>query len=213
MPMVDRSDIAGVILAGGLARRMGEMGRNDKALLELGGKPILQHVIDRLRPQVGRMVINANGDPSRFSAFGLPVAADPVDGFAGPLAGVLAGLNWAAETVPGSNWVATIACDTPFFPPDLVEQMSDGVAAAGADMACAASGGRNHPVFGLWPVALRDALRTALVDEDIRKVDRWTARYRLAVVEFPAKPFDPFFNANRPEDLEKAERLMRELAA
>lgn len=211
--MTDTSDVAGVVLAGGLARRMGEMGKNDKALLQLAGKPILNHVVDRLRPQVGSMVVNANGDPVRFSDFGLPVAADPIDGFAGPLAGVLAGLEWAAENAPDANWVVSIACDTPFFPESLVDRMLGSIAAEGADMACAASGGRHHPVFGLWPVKLRGELRTALVDEDIRKVDRWTGRYKLAVTEFPVEPFDPFFNANRPEDLEEAERRMRELLA
>ena len=192
---------------------MGERGKNDKALLQLGGKPILGHVIERLRAQVGAIVINANGDPARFAEFGLPVAADPVDGFAGPLAGVLAGLDWAAENAPDAKWVVSIACDTPFFPDDMVARMRASVEAERADMACAASGGRHHPVFGLWPVSLRGDLRTALVDEEIRKVDRWTARYKLAVTEFPSEPFDPFFNANRPEDLEEAERLMRELAA
>ena len=192
---------------------MGERGKNDKALLQLDGKPILGHVIERLRAQVGAIVINANGDPARFAEFGLPVAADPVDGFAGPLAGVLAGLDWAAENAPDAKWVVSIACDTPFFPDDMVARMRASVEAERADMACAASGGRHHPVFGLWPVSLRGDLRTALVDEEIRKVDRWTARYKLAVTEFPSEPFDPFFNANRPEDLEEAERLMRELAA
>ncbi|MEM7428845.1 MAG: molybdenum cofactor guanylyltransferase MobA [Pseudomonadota bacterium] len=211
--MAERADIAGVILAGGLARRMGDVAKGDKALLELAGKPILSHVIDRLRPQAGALVINANGDPDRFSAFGLPVAADPVDGFAGPLAGILAGLDWAAYAAPEARWVVSTACDTPFFPTNLVAGLVETVAASQADMACAASGGRHHPVFGLWPVALRDELRTALVDEDIRKVDRWTARYKLAVCAFPAEPFDPFFNANRPDDLEEAERLMREHAA
>ncbi len=211
--MAKPSEITGVILAGGLARRMGGMGRNDKALLQLGGKPILTHVIERLRPQVGAMVVNANGDPARFADFGLPVTPDPIDGFAGPLAGLLAGLDWAAQSAPDAIWVVSIACDTPFFPDDLVAQMLNRVKTEGADMACAASGGRNHPVFGLWPVRLREELRHALVDEDIRKVDRWTARYNLALAEFSAEPFDPFFNANRPEDLQEAERLMRELAA
>lgn len=203
-------DIAGVVLAGGLARRMGG---GDKALLELGGRPILAHVIERLEPQVGSMVINANGDPARFAAYGLPVAADPVDGFAGPLAGVLAGFDWARDNLPGAEWIVTVASDTPFFPSDLVARMAGAVEAEGAEMACAASGGRHHPVFGLWPVRLAEDLRRAMIDEDIRKVDIWTARYRLAVAEFGTDPFDPFFNANRPEDLEKARSLLDEVIA
>ncbi|MGI9413422.1 MAG: molybdenum cofactor guanylyltransferase MobA [Hyphomicrobiales bacterium] len=177
-------------------------------MLELGGRPILAHVIERLQPQVGAMVLNANGDPARFSGYGLPVAADPVEGFAGPLAGVLAGLDWARANVPDAEWVVTVASDTPFFPADLVARLVAAVGAGDAEMACAASGGRHHPVFGLWPVRLAEDLRRAMVGEDIRKVDIWTARYRLAAAEFPVEPFDPFFNANRPEDLEKARGLL-----
>ena len=203
-------DIAGVVLAGGLARRMGG---GDKALLELGGRPILAHVIERLEPQVGSIVINANGDPARFADYGLPVAADPIDGFAGPLAGVLAGFDWARENLPDAEWIVTVASDTPFFPADLVARMLAAIEADGAEMACAASGGRHHPVFGLWPVRLAEDLRRAMIDEDIRKVDIWTARYRLAAVAFGTDPFDPFFNANRPEDLEKAQSLFDEVIA
>lgn len=210
--MSDVSNSVGVILAGGLARRMGELGKNDKALLSLDGRPILEHVIGRLRPQVGQMAINANGDPARFAAFGLPVVPDSVDGFAGPLAGVLAGLDWAAEAVPEAEWVVSIACDTPFFPKDLVHRLMAEVEAEGADLACAASGGRHHPVFGLWPLSLREDLRAALVEEGVRKVDIWTGRHALAVAEFAVSPYDPFFNANRPEDLAEAERMLKETA-
>ncbi len=210
--MSEAGTCIGVILAGGLARRMGELGNNDKALLALEGRPILAHVIERLTPQVEALVINANGDPARFGAFGLPVVPDSVEGFAGPLAGVLAGLDWAAGEAPDAEWVVSIACDTPFFPADLVSRLQDAVAGEGADMSCAASGGRHHPVFGLWPVRLREDLRTALVDEGLRKVDIWTGRYRLAVAEFAATPYDPFFNANRPDDLAEAERMAKETA-
>jgi molybdopterin-guanine dinucleotide biosynthesis protein A len=199
-----RSETAGVLLAGGLARRMGG---GDKGLRDLGGRPILDRILERVRPQVGPLVLNANGDPERFAPYGLPVVADPVDGFAGPLAGVLAGLEWAAEHAPGCRFVASFACDAPFLPIDLVDRLGEAVA-AGADIACAASDGRSHPVFGLWPVTLRADLRRALVEEGIRKVDVWTARYRIAEVEFPTRPVDPFFNANRPEDLAEAERLL-----
>jgi molybdenum cofactor guanylyltransferase len=194
--------IAGVVLAGGLSRRMGG---GDKSLRLLAGRPILAHIVERARPQVAALVLNANGDAARFAAFGLPVVADSVPDFAGPLAGVLAGLDWAAA-VPGCTHVASFAGDAPFLPRDLVARLAAAVA-QGHDLACAASGGRAHPVFGLWPLALRDDLRRAVVAERIRKVDVWTARHDLAAVDFAAAPIDPFFNANRPEDLAEAERL------
>ena len=204
--LVAHENVVGVLLAGGLSRRMGG---GDKCLRDLGGRPILAHIIERAAPQVGRLVLNANGDPARFDAFGLPVAADVIEGYAGPLAGVLTGLDWAAANPPGVRWLASFACDAPFFPADMVARMLAAVEAAGADMACAVTHGRTHPVFGLWPVDLRDALRKAMLEEEMRKVDLWTARYRLVEVEFPdiqtAKgALDPFFNTNRPEDLEEA---------
>ena len=196
--------VVGVLLAGGLARRMGG---GDKPLRALAGRPILAHVIARARPQVSRLVLNANGDPARFAAFDLPVVGDVIAGHAGPLAGVLTGLEWAAAHAPECAWVASFATDAPFLPRDLVARLVAAVAKGGAEMACAASGGRAHPVFGLWPVARADDLRRAMVAEGVRKVDRWTARYRLAVAEFAATPVDPFFNANRPDDLAAAEAL------
>jgi molybdenum cofactor guanylyltransferase len=199
------SGVVGVLLAGGLSRRMGG---GDKSLRLLGGKPLLDHVIERLRPQVSALVLNANGDPARFAPFGLPVVADSVPGFAGPLAGVLAGLDWAAEHHPECAHVASVATDAPFLPSDLVARLIDGMEAADADLACAASGGQEHPVIGLWPVQLRDELRRALIDEGIRKVDVWTGRYKLATVEFATDRIDPFFNANRPEDLDRAATLL-----
>ncbi len=204
---IDTGKIAGVLLAGGLSRRMGG---GDKTLRTLGGRPILDRILDRVRPQVGRLVVNANGDPARFAGYGLPVAADVVPDFAGPLAGVLTGLDWAAENAPGAEWVASFATDAPFVPTDLVARLLDAVVREGADLACAASDGQHHPVFGLWPVRLREDLRRAMLDEGVRKVDAWTARYRLAVAEFQASPVDPFFNANRPDDLAEAERLVAE---
>ncbi len=203
--------VAGVLMAGGQSRRMGG---GDKCLRALAGKPILAHAIDRVRPQVGPLVLNANGDPARFAGFGLPVVADAVGDFAGPLAGVLTGLEWAAEHAPSCTWLASFATDAPFLPGDLVARLLAAVEAEGADMACAVSQGRDHPVFGLWPLSLRHELRQAMVEEDIRKVDLWTARYKLARVAFPATetlagPLDPFFNVNRPEDLAEAERFAR----
>jgi molybdopterin-guanine dinucleotide biosynthesis protein A len=200
--------IVGLLLAGGLSRRMGG---GDKSLRPLAGRPLLQHVIDRLRPQVDALVLNANGEPARFAHFGLPIVPDSIPDFAGPLAGILAGLDWAAHNRPDCSFVVSVATDAPFLPEDLVRRLVDDMEAAGAELACAASGGQLHPVIGLWPVRLRDGLREALVAEGVRKVDRWTARYRLATVSFPDRPIDPFFNANQPEDLDRAEALFLQL--
>jgi molybdenum cofactor guanylyltransferase len=201
--------IAGVLLAGGQSRRMGG---GDKCLRLLGGKPILAHVIERARPQVAALVLNANGDPLRFREFDLPVVADGVAGFLGPLAGVLAGLDWAVAELPGATHVASFATDAPFYPRDMVPRLVAGLQGGRYELACAASGGRAHPVFGLWPVALREDLRHALVEEEIRKVDAFTARHSLAVVDFPMAEIDPFFNTNHPEDLDAAQLLRAALA-
>lgn len=197
--------VLGVLLAGGQSRRMGG---GDKCLRPLGGKPILTRIVERVRPQVRRLILNANGDPDRFAAYDLPVVGDSVEGFAGPLAGVLAGLDWAAENAPDCPVIVTVPTDAPFLPTDLVDGLWQAVKLQGAELACAASEGRPHPVVGLWPVALRDELRRAMTAEEIRKVDVWTARYRLVTVEFPALPVDPFLNVNRPDDLAAAERLL-----
>jgi molybdopterin-guanine dinucleotide biosynthesis protein A len=197
--------IAGLLLAGGLSRRMGG---GDKSLRLLDGRPLLAWAIERLAGQVAALVVNANGDPERFASFGLPVVADSVPDFAGPLAGVLAGLDWAAATHADCDYVASVATDAPFLPRDLVARLLEARREAGADLACAASGGRAHPVFALWPVRLRADLRQAVVEEGIRKVDTWTARHRLVTVPFADQPVDPFFNLNRPEDLDTATRLL-----
>ncbi len=199
------SEVAGVLLAGGKARRMGG---GDKCLRTLGGETLLARAIARAGPQVGALVLNANGDPSRFAGYGLPVIHDVVEGYAGPLAGVLSGLEWAAAERPDAAYVATIPTDAPFFPDDLVSRLADAVRREGAELGCAASGGRSHPVFGLWSVRLKDDLRSALVGEGLRKIDVWTARHRLASVEFEAGAIDPFFNANTPEDLVEAETYL-----
>jgi len=200
-------EVVAVLLAGGLSRRMGGQ---DKMLRDLDGQSILARVIARVEPQVGRLLLNANGDPARFAEFGLPVAADVLGDHAGPLAGVLTGMEWTRANAPDCSWVLTVPTDAPFLPHDLAQRLFAAVAKEEADMACASSGGRHHPVCGLWPVRLADALRSAMVDEDIRKVDIWTARYRLGVAEWSTEPVDPFFNANRPEDLAAAERLLAE---
>ena len=203
--MTSPPTVAGVLLAGGLSRRMGG---GDKSLRVLAGIPILARVIARARPQVTALVLNANGDPARFQEFGLPVVSDSIPDFAGPLAGVLAGLDWAAASVAGATHLASFATDTPFLPVDLVARLTAAVSDGKHDLACAASNGRTHPVFGLWPLALRDDLRASL-RSGMRKVDQWTARHRLAVVEFPAQPYDPFFNTNTPEDLNEGEQVSR----
>ncbi|WP_353645268.1 molybdenum cofactor guanylyltransferase MobA [Mesorhizobium sp. WSM2239] len=199
----------GVVLAGGLARRMGG---GDKSMRRIGGRTILDHVLERLAPQCDGVVLNANGDPARFARFGLPVVADTVDNYPGPLAGVLAALDWTAASRPNIEWVVSVAGDCPFLPRDLVDRLHQARVTHEADLAVAASGDQTHPVIGLWKVDLRDELRHALVEEDIRKIDRWTARYRLATVSWPAEPVDPFFNANTVEDLAEAERLSALLA-
>ncbi|MDP3256090.1 molybdenum cofactor guanylyltransferase MobA [Bosea sp. (in: a-proteobacteria)] len=199
----------GLLLAGGLARRMGG---GDKPLRTIAGRTILAHVIERLAPQCDGLVVNANGDPARFADCGLPVVADSVPDFAGPLAGILAGLDWMAAHRPESEWLVSVAADTPFIPRDLVARLYAARQAENVPLACAASGGWTHPVIGLWPVSLRDDLRRALTVEGERKIDRWTARHGCASAEWPVDPVDPFFNANRPEDLDEAERLFATLA-
>lgn len=196
--------VVGVILAGGRARRMGG---GDKGLRTIGGRPMLDHVVERARPQVSRLILNAGGDAARFKSYGLPVVADVIDGFAGPLAGILTGLRWAAENVPGARWVASFASDAPFLPTGLVAGLMAAAENEGADMATAASGGRAHPVFALWPVASGPDLQRAMTEDGVRKIDLWTAALSNAQVDFPCQPLDPFFNINRPEDLAAAERL------
>ncbi|HEY8382371.1 MAG TPA: molybdenum cofactor guanylyltransferase MobA [Microvirga sp.] len=195
----------GVLLAGGLARRMGG---GDKPLRSIGGRTILERVIERFSAQCDGLILNANGDPARFAATGLPVVADTVPDFAGPLAGILAALDWAAEHRPEVAHVASVAADTPFLPRDLVERLHAARRAARTPLACAESGGFAHPVNALWSVALREDLRQALTEEGLRKIDRWTARHGIAHATWPADPVDPFFNANAPEDLDAAEALI-----
>jgi molybdopterin-guanine dinucleotide biosynthesis protein A len=193
-----------VLLAGGLARRMGG---GDKPMRQIAGRTILARVIDRLQPQCDGLILNANGDPARFASFGLPVIPDGVADFPGPLAGILAALDWAVSVRPDVAWILSAAADCPFLPRDLVARLHTARIAENAQLAVAASDGQSHPVIGLWSVALREQLRHALVVEDIRKIDRWTARYKLATVEWPVHELDPFFNANTMDDIAAAERL------
>jgi molybdopterin-guanine dinucleotide biosynthesis protein A len=197
----------GVVLAGGQARRMGG---GDKGLLALGNGTILSNVIDRISPQVGELAINANGDPSRFAGFGLPVLADTATGFLGPLAGVLAGLDWAAQL--GASHIVTVAGDTPFAPADLVPRLLLAAETEGLPIAMAATPDAEravarHPTFGLWPVALKDDLRAAL-KSGTRKVVAFSDSYGVAAAMFGAEPFDPFFNVNTPQDLDRAKNIL-----
>jgi molybdenum cofactor guanylyltransferase len=209
MTSLARKNIAGAILAGGLSRRMGG---GDKSLLPLGGRPMIQHIIARLSPQVAEVAINANGDLMRFSGFGKPVFADVITGHAGPLAGVLSSMKWAADA--GYSHVVTAAADTPFFPADLVQRFI-GNAGDGATIVMATSNGNRHPVFALWPVAMADDLETWLKDTDTLKVMAWVRRHDLAFCDFPISPdgSDPFFNANTPEEFAEAETILQKAAA
>lgn len=190
--------IAGAILAGGLSRRMGG---GDKALREVGGVPLLTRTIARMAPQVGPLLLNANGDPARFAAFGLEVRADVLGDHAGPLAGILTALEWTAEQ--GAEWLLTAAADTPLLPSDLGARLAAERLALGARLAVAASGGRMHPVCALWPVDIRFELRHAVTEEELRRLTTFVERFSLARVEWPVEPFDPFLNVNTPGDLDR----------
>jgi molybdenum cofactor guanylyltransferase len=194
----------GILLAGGLARRMGG---GDKPTRKLAGRSILERVIARLGPQCASLILNANGDPARFAQFGLPVVADSVADFPGPLAGILAGLDWAAQNRPDAAFVLSAAADCPFLPRDLVARLEHARIEQNAKIAVAASGGRSHHVIALWSITLREELRHALTVEGVRKVESWMTRYPIATVTWPSEPLDPFFNANTVDDLAEAERL------
>jgi molybdopterin-guanine dinucleotide biosynthesis protein A len=196
----------GLVLAGGLARRMGG---GDKVRIKIGRSTILDRVLATLSGQCVDIIINANGDPKRFEDTGCTVVPDNVPGFAGPLAGILAGLDWLSEQNNGIEWMLSVPGDCPFLPDDLVERLHEArrKMGAGVPLACARSGEWRHPVVGLWPVALRAALRKALVDEDLRKIEVFTARHGIAIAEWPDQPIDPFFNVNSPEDVKRAEAV------
>ncbi|RAZ74313.1 molybdenum cofactor guanylyltransferase MobA [Mesorhizobium atlanticum] len=210
---MDRN-VVGIILAGGQSRRMGG---GDKPLLSLGKARLIDHVAARLKPQVATLGLNANGDPARFAGTGLPVIEDTVPGHAGPLAGILAGLEWAARQT-SCRWLMSAAGDTPFFPTDLVERLAAATRERPDAIAVASSGGRWHPTFALWPLGLRDALRHFLVDEDNRRVSAFMQRQGHVEIEFPMieagnQKIDPFFNVNTPDDLASAERLLQSLGS
>jgi len=208
--MTERTDIWGAILAGGRARRLGGRGKGG---LVLGGKPLIAHVRGRLAPQVGRIVVNAPADFVWTGGGGTPETVPDltvdgrVEAFAGPLAGILSVLEWAAER-DGPGWVATVPTDTPFLPEDFVARARTELDIGGADLACASSGGRDHAVIALWPVALAGALRRMLVEEGERRMGAVLERFRVARIDYPAEPFDPFFNVNTFDDLAEAEHLL-----
>lgn len=203
--------LLGVVLAGGLSRRMGG---GDKCMIPIAGKPMLQHAIERLDPQVGETVINANGDPGRFSAFERTIVPDTIDGFAGPLAGVLAGLQWARQNRPNITHIVSAASDSPFFPTDLAQRFSEAAIGDKPTIALAETGGKVHPVFGLWPIALADDLDHWLRTSETMKVLAFVDRHPCERIAFDAAPtpgdLDPFFNANSPEDLQRAEAVLSE---
>ncbi len=205
---MNEESVIGVLLAGGQSRRFGG---GDKTLSALAGKPMLEHAIDRLSPQVNALVLNANGDPGRFAAYGLTVVADPVGDYAGPLAGVLAGLDWAKRE-SGARWVVTAAGDSPLFPDDLVARLMAAVEGRYPAIALAACGDQIHPTFGLWPVALAGDLSDAL-KTGVRRIVSWTDNHDCTIVDFGqhtqgSHVFDPFFNVNTREDLQAAEALL-----
>lgn len=197
----------GLVLAGGLARRMGG---GDKSLIEIGGVTILERVLSRMKPQCSRMIINANGDASRFGFTGLPIVPDDIPDFAGPLAGILAGLDWAAANEPDTEYIASVPGDCPFLPRELVQRLEEARNHEGKPLACAKSGDWRHPVVGLWPVALRAELRHALMKEQLHKMEVWTARYGVATAVWPDQPIDPFFNVNTPEDAARANEVAKQ---
>ncbi|MDX2288287.1 MAG: molybdenum cofactor guanylyltransferase MobA [Hyphomicrobiaceae bacterium] len=206
---IAREAITGVLLAGGQSRRMGG---GDKGLLAVAGQPMMAHVAARLAPQVGTMVVNANGAPERFASLGLPVVADSISGQVGPLAGVLAGMQWSARHAGAATHIATVSTDAPLIPADLVARLAHGLESSRARIALASSGGHAHPVIGLWPVALAPDLKSA-IEAGLRKVLDWTDRHGSTIVEFPfetinGRPVDPFFNANTPDELDELKGLL-----
>ncbi len=194
---------AATLLAGGQARRMGG---GDKNLMMLAGKPVLRHVLDRVDFANRPLMINANGDPARYAAFGLPVCADVIDGYAGPLAGILTGLEWVAANHSDCSHMVSLATDAPFLPVNLIAVLESAIG-DGAEIAQAMSLHRRHPVFAIWPVAIAGALRDAVIDEGVRKIDDFTARYHCVTVEFAGTP-DPFMNLNRPDDFDLATQIL-----
>lgn len=198
--------IVGIVLAGGLARRLGG---GDKGFVQIGGRALIERILERLGPQCGPLIVNANGDPARLSRLGLPVVADGVPGHAGPLAGVLAGLDWIADHAPATRFAVTVPSDTPFLPCDLVRRLDIRASADRAAIACARSGGRTHYPVGLWDVTLRHEIRDALVGDGLRRMGDFLQPREVTYVEWSAEPFDPFLNVNTPADVAAADNVAR----
>ena len=215
-PVNSSEPVAGVILAGGLARRMEGA---DKPLTCIAGIPMLARAIERLRPQVDALVISANGDCSRFAEFGFPVVTDTVAGFAGPLAGILAGMRWAQANLPAARFIVSVAADTPFFPANLVERFSECCGRDESTVSVAASPSGTHPVFGLWPIASADELEAFLRSGETSKVLAFVDRHLRLNVPFEnlrlakGEEVDPFFNVNTPTDAARAEEIAARVRA
>jgi len=201
--------ILGVILAGGQSTRFGG---GHKFLSEMNGKPLINHIIERVDSQTGQLIINTNDPTSEIVDLGLPVVVDSIRGHIGPLAGVLAGMEWALKNVPNCKWIVSYPSDSPFIPFDFVSRLLAKATNENLDVVCAASGSRIHPVCGLWNVHLCSDLRTAIIEEKARKIDLWTSTKRSSIVTFSNKPYDPFFNINNRADLVHAEKILRKLA-
>ena len=206
MTNCNREGILGVILAGGKSRRFGE---SDKFFQKLTGETLLSRVIERISTQVDMLIINSNSERKKFSEYPYDIIQDTIPGYAGPLAGILTGMEWASEYLPEYKWVVTFAADAPFIPLDCVDKMHNTAINDDANIVCAASGGRTHPVCALWQTQLSKPLRIAITQENIRKIDTWTESQNLSIVEFPIEPFDPFFNINHLEDLVQAEKISK----
>jgi molybdopterin-guanine dinucleotide biosynthesis protein A len=214
--MYQRSEILGVILAGGAGRRMfADQGRDsgrergEKGLIDLNGRPMLAYVIERLAPQVSEIILNANGDPSRFADFGLPIIADHDDSRAGPLAGFAAAMAWAEQNRPDIRAILTVSVDAPFLPSDLAARLSHG---SQNGPAIATSNGQRHPTIGLWPISLESAVLDALANRQ-RRAENFAQHHQAVAVSFPFSEIgkhrvDPFFNTNTPEDVAAARAIL-----
>jgi len=207
MPFED-NNIVSVILNGGLSRRMENQ---NKALLQLANKPLIEHVLENLKPQCETIIINCNIESDELEPYGLPIVKDSLDGFLGPLAGILAAMEWVKKHKPDCKLLASVPIDTPFLPRDLINKLNQALQEDQSDLICAVSNGRSHPVIGLWPIHLMDELRSAIVDEGVLKVDLWTSRYKTAHLSFDYQTIDPFFNINCDDDLLQAELFSRNL--
>ncbi|ORU93404.1 MAG: molybdenum cofactor guanylyltransferase MobA [Cycloclasticus sp. symbiont of Bathymodiolus heckerae] len=199
------NEIIAVILSGGLSRRMANQ---DKALLQLNSKPLFEYVLDNITSQCETVIINSNREDNLFEHYQLPIIKDSLDGFLGPLAGILTAMEWVKENSPQTLWIVSVPVDTPFLPNNLVSQLYQSTQENKSLLACPVSNGRTHPVIGLWSIALIDDLRTALKDEGLRKIDKWTARYNISQQIFNYENIDPFFNINCDDDLVEAEKLL-----